>query len=116
MTIVTAMGTKCPNCRRKGKTVKALTLRALLKEEFTGQVVDADYRFCSAKGCEIVYYGNGQTFAKPQRREEFKKRIMRWFALGDKPRTDVVQHRHAYAPNPNLLIIDPHAEILKGLA
>ncbi len=65
-TMMTATGTECPTCGKKGKAVKPVTLRALLKDEFVGQVVDADYRFCEAKGCDVVYYGNGQTFTKWQ--------------------------------------------------
>jgi copper chaperone CopZ len=66
MTTASTTGTECPKCGRKGKTVKALTLRALLKNEFAGQVADAEYRFCDAKNCDIVYYGPGQAFTKPQ--------------------------------------------------
>jgi copper chaperone CopZ len=66
MTTATTTEIECPKCRKKGKTVKALTLRALLKDEFAGQVADADYRFCDAKECNIAYFGNGQTFPKSQ--------------------------------------------------
>lgn len=47
---------------------------------------------------------------------EFKKHILAWFPLVDKPRTIPLQRRSDYVPDPNLLIIDPHANILKGLA
>jgi copper chaperone CopZ len=66
MMTATATGTECPKCQRKGKAVQALTLRALLKDELAGQVAAAEYRFCDAKDCDVVYYGNGQTFTKPQ--------------------------------------------------
>jgi copper chaperone CopZ len=66
MTTATITETGCPKCRKKGKTVKAHTLRALLKDEFVGQVADAGYHFCDAKDCDIVYYCSGQTFAKSQ--------------------------------------------------
>lgn len=66
MGTMTAAATKCPKCGTSGKTVKPLTLRALLKEECVEQVADADYRFCAAKGCDVVYYANGQIFTKSQ--------------------------------------------------
>lgn len=50
-------------------------------------------------------------------RDEFKARVARWFPLVDKPRTDlegdVAENRHGYI-RPHT-IINPHAEILKGL-
>jgi copper chaperone CopZ len=38
----------------------------MLQDEFVGQVGDAEYRFCDAKDCDIVYYGNGQAFTTAQ--------------------------------------------------
>jgi copper chaperone CopZ len=38
----------------------------LLAEEFVGQVAEADYCFCAAKGCAVVYYASGQTFTTAQ--------------------------------------------------
>jgi hypothetical protein len=35
-------------------------------DEFVGQVSDAEYRFCDATDCTIVYYGSGQTFTTSQ--------------------------------------------------
>jgi hypothetical protein len=57
-----------------------------------------------------------QSLLRAVGREEFKKRVLTWFPLVDKPRTHVIERWSRYQPNPNLLIIDPHAEILKGLA
>lgn len=47
--------------------------------------------------------------------EEFQNRLVDWFPLVDKPRTDVVESWSEWSPNPNLMIIDLHADILKGL-
>jgi copper chaperone CopZ len=66
MTINASPSTKCPNCGGQGRSVKSLTLRSLLKDEFVTEVSDADYRFCKATDCDVVYYGDGQTFTKPQ--------------------------------------------------
>ncbi len=66
MTIATTTAPECPGCGKKGKAVRALTLRALLKDQFIGQVAEADYRFCAAEECDVVYFGNNQTFTRPQ--------------------------------------------------
>jgi copper chaperone CopZ len=66
MEINASSGVECPSCGRKGRNVKPLTLRALLKDEFVTDVVDADYRFCNAADCDVVYYGNRHAFTKPQ--------------------------------------------------
>lgn len=54
----------CPSCGGKGTSVKPLTLRALLQPEFVDLVGDETYRFCDRKDCDVVYYGDGQTFTK----------------------------------------------------
>ncbi len=45
-----------------------MTLHALVRDEFQGQIAeDADYYFCDAKGCDVVYFTtDGRTFTKPQ--------------------------------------------------
>ena len=48
---------------------------------------------------------------------EFKKQILKWFPLVNQPRTQpVTDYEPEYQPDPNLLIIEPHADMLKGLA
>src|SRR5262245_39958333 len=64
--MATATATECPKCRKKGKAVQALTLRALLKDEFIGQAAEADYHFCAAEECDVVYFGNRLIFTRPQ--------------------------------------------------
>ncbi len=56
----------CPKCGNKGTGVKPLTLRALLNDDFVDDVADLDYKFCHIADCDVVYYGNGQTFTKSQ--------------------------------------------------
>ncbi len=41
--------------------------------------------------------------------------LTRWFPLVDKPRTNVIESWSEWVPNPNLMISDVHADILKGL-
>lgn len=45
----------------------------------------------------------------------FKKEILIWFPLVDKPRTQRIATWHEWSPDPNLLINDHNADILKGL-
>jgi len=66
MNTKTSTGVRCPTCGDQGRSVEPLTLRALLNEELVNHVVDMDYRFCHSAGCEVVYYGNGQTFIQSQ--------------------------------------------------
>lgn len=49
--------------------------------------------------------------------EAFKRRVLAWFPLVNEPRTQRIEEWHReYQPDPNQLIIEPHADILKGLA
>lgn len=48
--------------------------------------------------------------------DRFGQRMLQWFPLVDKPRTEPIAAWHDWQPDPNQLIIDPHADILKGLA
>ncbi len=48
---------------------------------------------------------------------EFRKRLQTWFPLVNEPRTQTIREWHRGSqPDPNQLIIEPHADILKGLA
>lgn len=60
-----------------------MTLRALVRDEFAGQVRDgADYYYCDAQGCDVVYFTtDGQTFAKSQ----LKVAVGVKEAVGDRP-------------------------------
>lgn len=52
-----------------------------------------------------------ETFTLPA----FKSALLKWFPLVDKPRTQPIESWHQYQPNPNLMIQDVNADILKGL-
>lgn len=65
MTTTASTAVECPVCGSKGRTVQPLTVRSLLKHEAAGQVAEAEYRFCESKGCDVVYFADGQTFTKP---------------------------------------------------
>ena len=84
MTTTTVTTTECPNCGTTGKTVKPVTLRALLKEQYASEIAveetgdceagcqpskgNTGWRFCASSDCDVVYFGeqNGITFTKDQ--------------------------------------------------
>lgn len=45
----------------------------------------------------------------------FKDHVLRWFPLVDRPRTQRRERRHAWDPDYDHLIIDPHVELLRGV-
>ncbi len=47
--------------------------------------------------------------------KQFSKHALVWFPLVDKPRAKAIESWSQWQPNPNLLILDQHVEILKGL-
>jgi Domain of unknown function (DUF4132) len=48
--------------------------------------------------------------------DNFKKIVTVWFALVEKPRTQPYEAQNQYMPDQANLILDPHVEILRGLA
>ncbi|HEU4952634.1 MAG TPA: hypothetical protein VFT46_11840 [Holophagaceae bacterium] len=51
----------CPYSGTRGKPVKPVTLRALLKPHLQEQVRDQVYRFCGDPTCEVVYFSEDRT-------------------------------------------------------
>ena len=47
--------------------------------------------------------------------ERFCERILLWFPLVDKPRTEEIETWSEWQPNPNLMLSDQNADTLKGL-
>lgn len=70
--MTTTKAALCPVSGTKGKKVGPATLHALVKDEFEGQIAaDADYYFCDAKGCDVVYFTtDGRTITKSQLKVE----------------------------------------------
>lgn len=66
MTSTASNATTCPECGNAAKGVNPVTLQALLNEEFVDDVDGVEYHFCSATGCDVVYFTEGQTFTKTQ--------------------------------------------------
>ena len=48
--------------------------------------------------------------------ETFFESVAEWFELVDRPRTQVIETWSEWMPNPNLMIQDGNADVLKGLA
>jgi Domain of unknown function (DUF4132) len=49
-------------------------------------------------------------------RQSFESAVLRWFPLVERPRTRPTERRTDWQPDPNLLMLDRNADILKGLA
>lgn len=48
---------ECPSCKAKGKTVKLITLKSMLKPaELETLHADATHYFCTSEKCEVVYF------------------------------------------------------------
>jgi hypothetical protein len=47
--------------------------------------------------------------------EAFKESVLRWFPLVDRPRTQPIERKHAWEPDYDQHIIEPHVELLRGL-
>lgn len=56
-----------------------------------------------------------QSFIETIGFESLKTQILKWFSLVDKPRTIEIATWSEWSPNPNLMINDVNADILKGL-
>jgi hypothetical protein len=47
--------------------------------------------------------------------DSLKEHLLRWFPLVDKPRTQSIPRQHEWEPHHDLLIEEPHVELLRGL-
>lgn len=59
-----AAATACPVCRRPGRTVERITLKALLRSEALVGLSDAPYRFCPTAACGVVYFAAESVFRR----------------------------------------------------
>jgi copper chaperone CopZ len=72
----------CPGSGAEGKKVGRVTLRALARDEFQDRLADAEYFFCDAVGCDVVYFTpDGRTITKSQLKVEVGVKE----AAGDRP-------------------------------
>lgn len=80
--------------------------------------------------CELLTHCQSATAGKPAAKwlktagtildrvgqDGFREMIVIWLPLVDQPRTQTLEHRVQFGPDPNMKIIGPHEDILKGLA
>lgn len=64
-TPVTDPNDRCPSSSTRGKRVRVITLKALLRPEALARLDPrAEHRVCADPGCEIVYFADAQAFAR----------------------------------------------------
>lgn len=64
----------------------------------------------------VKWLKQAQGLIKQVRAKEFQQRVLKWFPLVDKPRTESIEGWDTeWQPDPNQLIIEPHMDILRGL-
>ncbi len=56
-------GGLCPECGRKGKSVRMLTVKSLIQDH--ARVTPGDYLFCRTPACAVVYFSDREVFRKP---------------------------------------------------
>ena len=71
-----------------------------------------------ARGAKPTKKWSGEAEAALQKigRPAFERAVLRWFPLADRPRTRPVERGSQYQPDPNQLLQDSNADILKALA
>lgn len=57
---------RCPDCGRPGRTVDALTVKALLRPEALARLSAPAHRFCSTPSCPVVYFGEDEIFDRAE--------------------------------------------------
>jgi uncharacterized protein DUF4132 len=75
-------------------------------------------RCTRARGAKPGQKWSGQSQALLEKigRPVFERSVLRWFPLVDRPRTRPVERGSQWQPDPNLLLQDENADILKALA
>jgi hypothetical protein len=71
-----------------------------------------------ARGAKPAQKWSGRASALLERigRPAFERSVLRWFSLVERPRTRPVERESPWQPDPNLLLQDENADILKALA
>ncbi|SOC41733.1 putative iron-sulfur cluster-binding metallochaperone [Ureibacillus acetophenoni] len=53
----TSVSEYCPSCKKKGKKVKIITLKAILKPSVLDSLnPNSEHFFCNLEGCDVVYF------------------------------------------------------------
>ena len=54
----------CPECRRPGRKVERITLKALLRPEALAWLSASEHRFCATPSCRVAYFGRDEVFGR----------------------------------------------------
>lgn len=55
----------CPSCGKKGKSVRVLTVKSLVRDHIRALAL-VSYSFCRTADCEVVYFSTQATFTKSE--------------------------------------------------
>ncbi|WP_391115904.1 putative iron-sulfur cluster-binding metallochaperone [Psychrobacillus sp. L3] len=57
-TVIESSGSElCPSCNKKGKKLKIITLKSMLKPSILDSLnINLNHSFCSTKDCDVVYF------------------------------------------------------------
>lgn len=64
---------ECPSCGENAKSVKEITLRALLQPEAKARIIDGSFRFCATQDCDVVYFT--EDWASVFKKDELSVRV-----------------------------------------
>jgi hypothetical protein len=89
-----------------------------MEGEERGAWVDLLQHYTRAKGAKPAQKWSGGASALLEKigRPAFERSVLRWFPLVERPRTRPVERGSQWQPDPNLLLQDENADILKALA
>ncbi|MEE9230825.1 MAG: (2Fe-2S)-binding protein [Acidobacteriota bacterium] len=72
---------ECPSCKRPGKRLEEITVKALLRGQALARRSESEHRFCSTPTCLVVYYGRYETFS----REDVSVRVFQKESCPERP-------------------------------
>jgi len=56
--------TQCPGCRRPGRKVQRITVKALIRPETLARLSAPEHRFCATSSCPVVYFGGDEVLGR----------------------------------------------------
>jgi len=90
-------------------------LETMDDEEKTNWLKLLDCCQTSSEGTAAAWTKRVKEFYGQVDPDSFKRFVLHWFPLVHNPRTKTIMKRFNYGPDPNLLLLDHHNDILKGL-
>lgn len=77
---VKTVASRCPRCGEPGRSVEAITVKAMLRPEALERRSALDHRFCMTRDCPVVYFGKDEIFE----REEIAVAVFEKEPVGDR--------------------------------